>query len=99
MKFGIVLKCIKCGHTEPLENQKLVATLQLQEWGILQDTGCDECGETGGLCVETTTGHKVESDFGDNLVMLKDDVEDMVKIGEDKCQKSLKSKEQIDETK
>ncbi len=70
----IVIRCHKCGHVRRLKDeQELAYACQMKEWGLLPSTSCDSCKEAGGLNLETLGGVNVESDLGDDLVVIKKD--------------------------
>ena len=74
MVTNLVTRCKtpKCEFVKiPEDKQEMVAMLQLQEWGMLEDTKCDNCGKVGTLAVETASGLPVTSNFGDDLVLVK----------------------------
>lgn len=67
-----VIRCHKCGHVRKLKDeQELIYAAQMKEWGFLPTTACDNCKEIGSLNLETLGGANVESDLGDNFVVIK----------------------------
>lgn len=74
--FPMVIRCKnpKCDFVKDLgDQQELVASLQLQEWGMLKTTRCNDCDKLGTLKVETMSGIPVTSDFGDDFVVFKNE--------------------------
>lgn len=53
------------------DEQELVYAAQMKEWGCLPTTACNECKEVGGLNLETLGGANVESNLGDDFVVIK----------------------------
>jgi hypothetical protein len=80
----IVIRCHKCGHVRRLKDeQELAYACQMKEWGLLPTTACDSCKEVGGLNLETLGGVNVESDLGDDLVVIKKGVNVESDLGDD----------------
>ena len=73
IEVEIVVKCHKCGYVHKLKDeQELAFACQMKEWGFLPTTACNNCKEIGGLNLETLDGGiNVESDLGDDLVVIK----------------------------
>lgn len=53
------------------DEQELAHACQMKEWGFLPTTACNNCKEIGGLNLETLGGVNVESNLGDDLVVIK----------------------------
>jgi len=68
----IVIRCHKCGYVRKFKDeQELAHAAQMKEWGFLGSTACDNCQEVGHLHLETLGGVNVESNLGDDLVVIK----------------------------
>ena len=72
IEMEIIIRCHKCGWVHKMKDeQELVYAAQMKEWGCLPTTACNECKEIGGLNLETLGGINVESNLGDDLVVIK----------------------------